>query len=338
MIQQSLEMLMKYQAQDCRSPSVTLQPVTNHFAFPFHVQAASLEFLRNIPTLCQSLVEQTQELVAHSKDTHWVDLHCSTLEQSEWCDLEKLAHWICISHLQSSPPEIQQSMAGAEWWVQIKRQNEQGDQGIELHYDKDETLAELWDLGSFPTLSTVTYLTANPALPTLIYPHSYHDDETREIPSCIVSYPSFLGKHLAFDGRLLHGAPYHEALLQQQQSQQQTFRVTFLVNLWTRPPLGITSLSSEIRSSIRLRSTVPFNIPPPDQSSIIKLSIPSIAVPPSTESIELPFVSPNEDAMEDEIDCLVLKMVQPGSNFIQTMDTALLVFAPGNEAHLQRLE
>ena len=216
MIQQSLEMLMKYQAQDCRSPSVTLQPVTNHFAFPFHVQAASLEFLRNIPTLCQSLVEQTQELVAHSKDTHWVDLHCSTLEQSEWCDLEKLAHWICISHLQSSPPEIQQSMAGAEWWVQIKRQNEQGDQGIELHYDKDETLAELWDLGSFPTLSTVTYLTANPALPTLIYPHSYHDDETREIPSCIVSYPSFLGKHLAFDGRLLHGAPYHEALLQQQ--------------------------------------------------------------------------------------------------------------------------
>ena len=111
-----------------------------------------------------------------------------------------------------------------------------------------------------------------------------------------------------------------------------------MVNLWTRPPLGITSLSSEIRSSIRLRSTVPFNIPPPDQSSIIKLSIPSIAVPPSTESIELPFVSPNEDAMEDEIDCLVLKMVQPGSNFIQTMDTALLVFAPGNEAHLQRLE
>ena len=51
--------------------------------------------------------------------------------------------------------------------------------GIDLHYDKDEALAESFGLGSFPTLSTVTYLTgaSSKAPPTILLDHTYTQGE-----------------------------------------------------------------------------------------------------------------------------------------------------------------
>ena len=164
-------------------------------------------------------------------------------------------------------------------------------EAVDLHFDKDEVLAEAFGLGLFPTLSTVTYLTGNdsnevaavggPPLqpPTVVFPHCYHapneendededdrndeknkgdddddegndksmvkeneipkdndvdgdnndddkgsgddeddDEEDHEhevtvLPNMWISQPR-VGKHIVFDGRLLHGAPAHHDLRQ----------------------------------------------------------------------------------------------------------------------------
>ena len=142
---------------------------------------------------------------------------------------------------------------GAEWWVQVKNipvtnvattatENSDDDgnnntvsndtaipphtnsSSIDLHYDKDEALAETFGIGSFPTLSTVTYLTApsvtattqkmatSAAAPTIVFDHTYTQSEDEVMSSMLVSRPR-VGKHLVFDGRLLHGAPSHPSLL-----------------------------------------------------------------------------------------------------------------------------
>jgi hypothetical protein len=258
-----------------------------------------------------------------------------------------------IQHYASSQAEplvTYETLNGMEWWVQVnhvlgqQHDNDNSDdtsssvqpvmlqqscsaapnctdqqkelqQGIELHYDKDEAVAESFGLGVFPSLSTVTYLceptatttmraaAAQPRVPpTLIFSHCYdstyngsdndnHDDDPEtnmtNIPDMLVSHAA-PGKHLAFDGRLLHGAPAHEALrpplhmsmsnahgdivfvgaedLKQENnavstatannnnhtSFSSTTRITFLVNLWTHEykPAGVQILPDHVRQSL----------------------------------------------------------------------------------------
>jgi hypothetical protein len=217
-----------------------------------------------------------------------------------------------IPHLVTEPlTDKTFSNIGAEWWVQVKTVNSSAQQdnlghgqgissltsSIDLHYDKDETLAEIFGLGSFPTISTVTYLTSSnstastantsspPQNPTIILPHCYHDAEDRYISQCILSYP-YPGKHIAFDGRLLHGAPGHSALLRPQSEQRQRSnimepqdklnyykpdeeRITFLVNIWLQgPPIGVESLSENIRSLLLLHHNSEPNCPPNNVTQI----------------------------------------------------------------------
>jgi hypothetical protein len=290
-------------------PSPPLPDVTSssNNCFPYHVTTMDiLPLTDHNSSLRQVLIQECQTLVRYTKDTHWIAQ--SSAEESistPLCQLEKLALCILKHHL-STIPSLQQLNAtnnnhattcdnsannniGAEWWVQVKpsckninKDNNDDTNGyrsststsIDLHYDKDETLAEIFGLGSFPTLSTVTYLTSSgsdsssyslPQNPTIIFPHCYHDPEDNCISQCILSYP-YPGKHLAFDGRLLHGAPTHSALLQpQHQNDKQSniteledhsnsysdehYRVTFLVNIWLQgPPIGVKTLSENIRS------------------------------------------------------------------------------------------
>ncbi|KAL7558692.1 hypothetical protein ACA910_013410 [Epithemia clementina (nom. ined.)] len=120
------------------------------------------------------------------------------------------------------------------------------DEAVDLHYDKDEVLAEAFGLGLFPTLSTVTYLTGGtptpqqqgrysplllllpPQPPTVVFPRCYHADDD-EVPAdsalllrnMWISHPQ-PGKHIVFDGRLLHGAPANlELRLPQPMHQEQ---------------------------------------------------------------------------------------------------------------------
>ena len=143
---------------------------------------------------------------------------------------------------------------------------------VDLHYDKDESLAERFGLGSFPELSTVTYLTdGDDNASTIIFPRTYVDPEDVTMDGMLLSHP-VAGKHLAFDGRLLHGAPAHPALLRRNRSRcsresdddhreendgggggvsSSSLRVTFLVNVWTsRRPSGVNVLPDWIRDDV----------------------------------------------------------------------------------------
>lgn len=284
-------------------PSLTSSTHTS--CFPYHVTTMDIVPLlttnSNPSLLRQLLIQECQTLIRHTKDTHWVspssytNTHC---DNTTMCQLEQLALFIMNHHMNSTIPQgIAEPLTnkyfnsiGAEWWVQVKPLNSSAKQdndghtqginslssSIDLHYDKDETLAEVFGLGSFPTISTVTYLTSShskisstntpspPQNPTIILPHCYHDAEDRNITQCILSYP-YAGKHIAFDGRLLHGAPSHPALLPPQYEQHQRSnlkqplntlnykpeeeRITFLVNIWLQgPPIGVQPLTEHIRS------------------------------------------------------------------------------------------
>ena len=141
------------------------------------------------------------------------------------------------------------STSGAEWWVQIRPtppngRHQPGDEtgAILWHWDKDEDLrVATGGLFIHPHLSTVTYLTSVGA-PTTILNSKVENIETGEpnfephVDSAFISWPQ-KGKHLVFDGALLHGVPFE--LLPHHPSSNST-RVTFLVNIWLNyRPLAI---------------------------------------------------------------------------------------------------
>ena len=233
-----------------------------------HVAPEGETYLQEVFTIsslddhaCDRLVREASELIKHSRDTHWLDL---THSEEKYCKLEDLALSILQRHVKEYFDEFN---GGAEWWVQVKPVSVRGsdvvaNEAVDLHYDKDENLAESFDLGSFPTLSTVTYLTSMPnASPTIVFPHTYDKDEGEVIDEMLVSYPR-RGKHLVFDGRLLHGAPAHHALRQftadavskkdTEESLSLQVRVTFLVNIWPHgQPSALKRLPTDLRKLVR---------------------------------------------------------------------------------------
>ena len=234
-------------------------------------------------------------------------------DQKQLCLLESLAWSIYQSHRERYKNTLfcdndgDNDGGGAEWWVQVKNistcnscpvEDDSADENdtldacrnnggtlrplasssIDLHYDKDEALAESFGIGSFPALSTVTYLTAEStiAAPTIVFDHTYTQGEDEVMSSMMVSRPR-IGKHICFDGRLLHGAPYHPSLLpysspssnkdepregtvppiiqnrddSREGSGKPLFRVTFLVNIWNdRRPSSVQVLDDAIRDSV----------------------------------------------------------------------------------------
>ena len=131
------------------------------------------------------LIQQALELIQHTRDTHWIPFHRSQdgtvlpTNQHDTCELEVLASSIFRKHVQTYnlQQHITQGHSGAEWWVQVKnihnsnttslpnqqepKQQRKDESAIDLHYDKDEELASVFGLASFPTLFTVTYLSDN---------------------------------------------------------------------------------------------------------------------------------------------------------------------------------
>jgi len=144
--------------------------------------------------------------------------------------------------------------SGAEWWFVVREpttiklegpvgskasllnaedvEHGGGELGIDMHFDKDVVLAGLGLPYVHPQLSTVTYLTSYGA-PTVVTPVRRSSDGTMD-ETCngnvVVSHP-VSGKHLAFDGRYLHGVP--EVLNRAAHgAAAEGRRVTLLVNVW----------------------------------------------------------------------------------------------------------
>ena len=305
--------------------------------------SASLQNEEN--ALVEMLQAQASELILHSKETFWIDSDemeseiTSLSDQigqntSRLCALERLACRIAKHHTDTY--NVQQdeddttsdnknsrndSWKGLEWWVQVKTlqfsnsdsEEPRQSESVDLHYDKDEELAEHFGLGIFPTLSTVTYLTGGddtqPQSPTLVFPRCYHDSpDDGDMLNMWISQPK-CGKHVVFDGRLLHGAPSHPALRRRTTTAAPTrnhLRITFLVNLWkNRRPAGIKSLPDGIREKL---------LPLESDNAVLqstKLSwecLPyetiRINEEPERERIPLPFVSGTsaDDTVDDEGD------------------------------------
>lgn len=140
-------------------------------------------------------------------------------------------------------------------------------EGIPLHFDKNEDLYRKTSQVANPYLSTVTYLTGGDAsdgrsLPTIVfdpsmstrpsdynprnqdrsatYSHTQADGDGGGLVSsdgdgavlALVSYPK-AGKHLSFDGELLHGVPSELRMSAATGGRSgEPERITFLVNIW----------------------------------------------------------------------------------------------------------
>lgn len=216
----------------------------------------------NLPV--DSIIEQIVSLVGQSKDTFWISAN-----DSPRCGLEDLAQQIGRYHIDrlfKDKENYEQilSMAGFEWWMQMKQTPTEDspsnrNTGVDLHYDKDEELADTYCVGIFPTISTVTYLTNNASYnhPTVVFDATSSDEVGNPISEVFISIPQ-VGKHIAFDGRLLHGAPaellYFSTVNNQSQSEiDAKLRITFPVNVWIgHKPAAVKPLPTELISMLQV--------------------------------------------------------------------------------------
>ncbi|CAN0003082.1 unnamed protein product, partial [Ectocarpus fasciculatus] len=221
----------------------------------------------------QALEEQAEALVRFSKETFWLGS-----QDAPRCALEAVAAQVFRHHTQGvvlDPSKV----SGAEWWVQVKPCNSvsvdgtltaEGGAGspsaIDLHYDKDETLAERFSVGIYPQISTVTYITCgnltsdakhsgdgelySNCAPTLVVDNLAAHPVGRAMNRAYLSRPA-VGKHISFDGLFLHGVPSHPALRRirpasasspvcpegalhdlKEKALKEQLRITILVNIW----------------------------------------------------------------------------------------------------------
>lgn len=309
------------------------------------------------------LVAQARELVRHSKSTFWLDRHAivaaaaatgggaaalSALEQFAWRVFEQHKD---TAITRQCPETIQgdgdgdgepTTIEGAEWWVQVKlgeaepggrpddttNQTRNADTAIDLHYDKDETMAEVFDLGLFPALSTVTYWTAmnehdeynGAAAPTVVFRRQYEDESPETgIREMLISHPA-PGKHLVFDGRLLHGAPAHTGLRRRRLAASPPpdddnngdgrvatataittgptkLRITFLVNIWVgHRPCDAMILPDEIRERL-VHGVGP---PPGVDPAFLTMKEPFVFVPNHQDVAEFHVDGKNEAAADHD--------------------------------------
>jgi hypothetical protein len=200
--------------------------------------------IKNITEESSQLQHQALHLVGITKETFWIG-H----SDQPRCRFEELAKIIGGYHMQhqyenTACYEELLTITGYEWWIQVKPLKEQQDQesssrgvlGVDLHYDKDEEMAENFEVGIFPTISTVTYITnsAQYCHPTVVYDCLASTPVGTAIKDCFISVPE-VGKHIAFDGRLLHGAPSELipfVRTNKSTSADDELRITFLVNIW----------------------------------------------------------------------------------------------------------
>ena len=202
------------------------------------------------------IINQCRELVQRSKDTFWLSTQDMNNPQ---CALEQLAGIIFSYHTRGASYDV--SRSGAEWWVQLKDTSNQDTAEIDLHYDKDENIAELFNIGLFPQISTVTYLDSSQlSQPTIILNNTTSSPQGTPIDEMYISFPE-TSKHISFDGRYLHGAPIVPSInllrkLCRNSPTASHDRVTFLVNIW------IHHIPSEVQ---RLPPQIAKKLPSSDQ-------------------------------------------------------------------------
>eukprot|EP00913_Durusdinium_trenchii_P021652 g20344.t1 len=205
---------------------------------------------------------------------------------SEWnqaprCELEALA--LAILHQHCPSPAAN---AGVEWWtLSVLKESQDESSEVAWHWDRDYSL-ERSGVNVHPMLGTVTYLSQgedsdSAQLSTLTLDVLSSVQRTGEDvmlpPSggsawCTV-VPPRLGRHLAFDGRFLHGATAPRTRPCRGQ------RVTFLANIWVgHQPGNASPLPTDLQAftgpesmrSVDKALSSPF--PLPTQAKVVEIA------------------------------------------------------------------
>ena len=194
--------------------------------------------------------------------TYWLD-HFSgqtdtageTPERTR-CTLESLALKVMRHHAPSDGclgPGCH--VRGVEWWVQARSSTGTREPSMVLHFDSDEELKGATGVHKTPWLATITYLGSRGA-PTVVLPivgdsegHAELLPETSRASGMFVSYP-IAGKHVAFDGSLLHGV-LSQMSPQAEADPEPFMRCTVLVNIWcNHRPLAAKRLPADIAAQL----------------------------------------------------------------------------------------
>lgn len=168
--------------------------------------------------------------------------------------LERLALEIFRYHSQHAQFEVARS--GAEWWTQVI----DSEDDIGLHWDRDYDLQADQGINLHPYISTVTYLSApSGGAPTLVLarpsPLLAADSAAGPVPEAHVCSPAE-GRHLCFDGKLLHGA-LAELAGEGGAASRGGKRVTLLVNVWlNHTPWGAEPLPKSAAKRLKAPSSV----------------------------------------------------------------------------------
>jgi hypothetical protein len=153
-------------------------------------------------------------------------------DEAPRCGLEKLAKDIFAFH--AGDALFDPSRSGAEWWTLILKD----DATCGFHWDRDYGLEGQQGIYIHPHIGTVSYL-SDVGAPTLMFQHvsplMSNESKCGDVKALHISYPK-VGKHISFDGRLLHGVPVEflpaEAQASSSNENGGAGRVSFLVNVW----------------------------------------------------------------------------------------------------------
>ncbi|KAF0689944.1 Aste57867_18637 [Aphanomyces stellatus] len=172
-------------------------------------------------------------------------------DETPACGMEVLAKKIFDLHATASGVEFDPATSGAEWWTQHIDQRD----NIGFHWDRDYGMEEDDEEHVHPYLGTVTYLCVH-AGPTVVLDtrgtFEYGADISGPLRHAIVSRPK-AGKHITFDGELLHGAPSELAYPLIDDDVDGVIRVTFLVNIWINHlPVQSQRLDADVAATLQL--------------------------------------------------------------------------------------
>lgn len=186
--------------------------------------AAAVAWHNAVPTssMCAALEADAATIANVAPgSTYWLEAD----EVAPCCAIEQFALAVLRFHACATDEPL-----GVEWWVQRRRSD--GDTpAMGLHWDSDDPHKRAYGEHLVPWLATVTYLGSKGA-PTLCLPAAAdaHGRATKLRCGAFVSQP-VPGKHLAFDGRLLHGTLL-ELAPAAVEGEEPYARTTVLVNIW----------------------------------------------------------------------------------------------------------
>mmetsp|Transcript_15695 Transcript_15695/g.23776 ORF Transcript_15695/g.23776 Transcript_15695/m.23776 type:complete len:407 (+) Transcript_15695:229-1449(+) len=192
---------------------------------PFVSFSSALNTVQNEPELCKTLLDDCATVFTARtlEDSAAYSAGCTyfvpAITKEPRCALEALALEIFRQHTKILPEgSFVPEQSGAEWWTLVldadppeptEEDDSEDHDEVGMHFDADYGLEDQAPgLLLHPRVATITYL-SNYGAPTLILDQKSPPPNEKlngQIQKGWLSGP-LLGKHVAFDGRLLHGAP-----------------------------------------------------------------------------------------------------------------------------------